>query len=494
MIRSLSEIEKRNRDAIDGNRLKDIAKAVHDVGSEMEGFVPLFNGKDLTGWKVFPEGRTSWNVKNGILVGSGKPSHLFTERGDFGNFHLRMETRVRKSGAKAGALGVFARVPLKDPGMIISPHGESGTYRIGVPKLYDPKVAPPDPAPPSYREKPLVVWGVDLQGDKTNIKQFSADEWFTHELIVDGKNVSIQTKQGNQSSHSFIFAGAQGPPTGHIALQLFDDWSAVEFRKIEIKELPPTQQSRGVLMVLRARGNSAVYDFPGELTTESPQELTSHLLARVGKNPGLIVMLDTGEGFDLKSNVHANMLARAQALITATGARAQLTPRLVAELSRPAVIAQKCSERSELLRQIGIATHGYSDTHGSLPPAKLPNHPDYFDAEGRPHLSWRVHILPFLDQEPLYKKFHLNEPWDSEHNKKLLAEMPAVFKTTLDPTKTTILSVVGEGTAYEGKNGLKMADIAAGDGTSSTAYVVDVGADKAVPWTKPQDMQFDAED
>jgi hypothetical protein len=125
-----------------------------------------------------------------------------------------------------------------------------------------------------------------------------------------------------------------------------------------------------------------------------------------------------------------------------------------------------------------------------FPPTK--HNPKAFDAEGRPHLSWRVHILPYIEQKALYDKFRLDEPWDSEHNKKLLAEMPAQFKTTDDPTKTTVLAVVGDGTAYEGKAGLRFADFK--DGTASTAFIVDAGPEKAVPWTKPEDLPLDRED
>ena len=50
------------------------------------------------------------------------------------------------------------------------------------------------------------------------------------------------------------------------------------------------------------------------------------------------------------------------------------------------------------------------------------------DKDGKPLLSWRVLILPYVEQEDLYKQFHLDEPWDSEHNKKLIEKMPAVYR------------------------------------------------------------------
>src|SRR6516162_11415050 len=63
-----------------------------------KGWVQLFNGKDLTGWKVYPKGTGEWKVKDGILVGSGKASHLFSERGDYKDFHFLVEAKINDKG------------------------------------------------------------------------------------------------------------------------------------------------------------------------------------------------------------------------------------------------------------------------------------------------------------------------------------------------------------------------------------------------------------
>ena len=73
------------------------------------------------------------------------------------------------------------------------------------------------------------------------------------------------------------------------------------------------------------------------------------------------------------------------------------------------------------LLKIGLALHEHHDTRGSFPKAAIT------DKQGRPGLSWRVAILPFLGEQALYAKFKLDEPWDSPANKPLLGEMPAVF-------------------------------------------------------------------
>jgi hypothetical protein len=140
------------------------------------------------------------------------------------------------------------------------------------------------------------------------------------------------------------------------------------------------------------------------------------------------------------------------------------------------------------LKQIGLAIHSYHDVYGHFPAAAT------YDKQGRPLLSWRVLILPYLGQEALFKEFHLDEPWDSEHNKKLLAKMPKIYAAgppagAKAPGSTRYQVFTGKGTIFEGKKGLTIKDIK--DGTSYTLLVVEAG--EAVFWTKPQDLPFDSE-
>lgn len=140
------------------------------------------------------------------------------------------------------------------------------------------------------------------------------------------------------------------------------------------------------------------------------------------------------------------------------------------------------------MKQLALATVNYADTmRGQLPAHAI------YSKDGKPLLSWRVMILPYIEQDALYKQFHLNEPWDSEHNKKLLAKMPKVFahpadEKTLKEHTTYYQAFVGNGAFFEGKQGLRFpASIT--DGTSNTIMFVE--ASKAVPWTKPEDVPFD---
>jgi len=136
------------------------------------------------------------------------------------------------------------------------------------------------------------------------------------------------------------------------------------------------------------------------------------------------------------------------------------------------------------LKQIGIAMHNYHDTHGNMPPAAV------CDKKGKPQLSWRVLILPYIEQDALYKKFKLDEPWDSENNKKLLDQMPKVYaipgqKAAANETHYRVFA--GNGAAFEWVKGVRLTDYT--DGTSNTLMVVT--AANAVPWTKPDELEFD---
>lgn len=167
-----------------------------------------------------------------------------------------------------------------------------------------------------------------------------------------------------------------------------------------------------------------------------------------------------------------------------------MTTGVMVGLLLPAVQASREAARrmqsSNNLKQIMLALHNYYDTHKRFP------EPASRDDEGKPLLSWRVAILPFLDQQALYDQFHLDEPWDSEHNAQLIARMPAVFKDPSAPTPpgTTIYqAVVGEDVGFKAEGETTFRDIT--DGTSNTIAVVEADVAVAVPWTKPSDVAID---
>ncbi len=177
------------------------------------------------------------------------------------------------------------------------------------------------------------------------------------------------------------------------------------------------------------------------------------------------------------------------------GVAAPITLGMMAPSIREARQTARRTQSMNNLKQLGLAMHSYHTANRHFPPAYST------DAEGKPLLSWRVHILPYIEQQDLYDAFHLDEPWDSDHNKKLIARMPATLRaptSKADPGKTVyvglrgeggVLSVIKRGNALEP---MRLADIR--DGTSNTIMLVEASDDAAVEWTRPDDLKFDPKD
>jgi hypothetical protein len=146
------------------------------------------------------------------------------------------------------------------------------------------------------------------------------------------------------------------------------------------------------------------------------------------------------------------------------------------------------------LKQIVLAMHNYENAYGALPPATI------YSKDGKPLLSWRVAILPFIEEEALYRQFKLDEPWDSPNNKPLLAKMPKLYAPargrTKEPHSTPYQVFTGplapfqltpDGSAPFGAKGPRLTQFV--DGTSNTLLVVE--AAESVSWTKPEDLAYD---
>jgi hypothetical protein len=150
------------------------------------------------------------------------------------------------------------------------------------------------------------------------------------------------------------------------------------------------------------------------------------------------------------------------------------------------VAATQCTNN---LKQIGLAMHNYHDRHNSFPPAYT------VDKSGKPLLSWRVLILPYIEQDALFKEFHLDEPWDSPHNRTLIDRMPQTYRCPngsskrADAGKTTYLTPRGKSTIFPGPEAIGIQKVT--DGTSNTIFAVDASDDRAVIWTKPDDWDVD---
>lgn len=139
------------------------------------------------------------------------------------------------------------------------------------------------------------------------------------------------------------------------------------------------------------------------------------------------------------------------------------------------------------LRNLALAIHTYHDANNKLPEAAI------LDKKGKPLLSWRVTILPYIEEAQLYKQFKMDEPWDSAHNIKLLPKMPKPYE---DPRFQAAGKAAGK-TYYQGFTGKdafwgqNLAVISNGLGTSKTVMLVEAG--EPVPWTKPADLDSSVE-
>ena len=162
---------------------------------------------------------------------------------------------------------------------------------------------------------------------------------------------------------------------------------------------------------------------------------------------------------------------------------------LVGESAKKAQEAAKRMQSGNNMKQIGMAFHNLADGTG-----KGFTSPAIMGPDGKALLSWRVKILPFIEEDRLYKKFKLDEPWDSTHNKRLINSMPKIYlkpDAKIEAGKTVYVVPTGKGTLFAtpGKD-VKFSEIT--DGTSNTILAVELPASRAVTWTRPDDWEAGA--
>ena len=165
---------------------------------------------------------------------------------------------------------------------------------------------------------------------------------------------------------------------------------------------------------------------------------------------------------------------------------------ILAALFFPAVQqTREAARRSQCrnnLKQIGLALHNYADTYGTFPPAYIA------DESGKPMHSWRVLILPFLDQQPLYSAYDFSEPWDGPNNSRLMSRMPPIYAcpshaSPVGNMNTAYVAPFGEHCIFRGSQPVGISDIL--DGTSNTLMVGEA-VNANIPWMKPDDVDISA--
>ncbi len=183
---------------------------------DKKGFVSLFNGKDLTGFKLHPSAaknpKCKWEVIDNMIVGSGDASHLFSERGDYENFIYRVEAKINDGGNS----GQYFRTAF-GPGF---PKGYEAQInathrdRIKTGSLYLPKV-----------KEVLIL-------DKA---PHAPDEFFVQEVTAIGNHIVIKVN----GKVTVDYKDPNNTYTkGHFAIQQHDPGSKITIKRIEVKELP----------------------------------------------------------------------------------------------------------------------------------------------------------------------------------------------------------------------------------------------------------------
>ena len=189
---------------------------------------------------------------------------------------------------------------------------------------------------------------------------------------------------------------------------------------------------------------------------------------------------------------------KVEVVSTDSGAKVEVTVEtdaatipLMVGLTLPAIqSARAASRRTQSMnnmKQLGLAMHNYHSVHKEFPAAVLTAE------DGKTKYSWRVALLPYLDQKALHDAYNFSEPWDSEDNLKVLKQMPIMFRhpnEDVGSTTSSYYALTGEGTGTgNGDAAVKIRDIR--DGTSNTVLLFD--AKRAIPWTKPADIPYSAD-
>lgn len=152
-------------------------------------------------------------------------------------------------------------------------------------------------------------------------------------------------------------------------------------------------------------------------------------------------------------------------------------------VARAPARAAQCTNN---MKQIMLALLYYHDTYQCFPTAYVA------DDDGRPMHSWRVLILPFFEQRPLYDQYHFDEPWNGPNNSQLANEIPYAFRCLSVPKPTPAITnyvlVTGDGTAWADGRAPKLDEFT--DGPANTIILVEI-ADSDIQWLEPRDMTLE---
>jgi hypothetical protein len=197
---------------------------------------------------------------------------------------------------------------------------------------------------------------------------------------------------------------------------------------------------------------------------------------------GALGLRDVGRG---QGRVRGKGLA-ITGLVTGAVGTLVVTPLLIYLAIGSVREAAARTHSSNNLKIMALSMHDYESATGTLPPAAICD-----KATGKPLLSWRVAILPYVESSNLYSQFKLDEAWDGPNNSRLIAQMPKCYTlpgdTRAPPGYTCYRVFYGNGAAFELNQGFRLSSFP--NGTSQTILIVEAG--EPVPWTKPDELPYD---
>jgi predicted Ser/Thr protein kinase len=253
-------------------------------------WVQLFNGKDVDGWSIFPSGTVGWEVQDGVLVGNGPDTILFSKRGDYRNFHFRVEALISDGGTSAQLFR--AR---------FDPDRPAGYY------------AAIDSTSKEYHRTGTLAGPVNayVRIDQTPIKP---ETWFTQEVIANGNHLVILV---NGKKVVDTIDVNKDYVRGFLGLRKAGKDTVVKFRKVEVKELPPF---RPVVRPGREEGWVQLFNGQNLAGWKSPTTTTAGWEVRDG-----VLVGSRPEGFLFSERSdYRNFHFRVEAQISDGGAGAQL--------------------------------------------------------------------------------------------------------------------------------------------------------------------------
>jgi Protein kinase domain/Domain of Unknown Function (DUF1080) len=189
--------------------------------TDTEGFNPIFNGKDLSGWQTHPSQPNGWSVENGVLMGKGKYTHLYTERDDYTDVVVRYRARITARG-DAGVIVRASYGPI--PGRNW-PYGYEMQICTDDRLLYTKSMTGG-----IFGNGPRLA----SSGKQVKDSPVRAGDWFTGEILVQGGNVTTDV---NGKKVAQINDRPSRVDRGRIALQSFGEGTVVEFASVDVKEL-----------------------------------------------------------------------------------------------------------------------------------------------------------------------------------------------------------------------------------------------------------------